>query len=112
MGSHVCKYCNPSDSKANRYPMTSSEDVTLMFSTGRSWQMPDTILHYVVDHGWQPPADFIDDVMSRQLLGGHRVQTRTLLIKIGYLSGEFTQGPVPSGFVKKLESLLRQVQPL
>jgi len=106
MGFHVCEYC-PSGGQG-RYSHLSSGDVTLIFDSGRAWEMPDMILHYVADHNWQPPADFVDDVMNHQLVGGQHPQTKSLAIptKIAYLSGSFTEGPVPKGFIEKLESLM------
>ena len=70
--------------------------------------MPDMILHYIADHGWQPPAEFIDDVMNHQFVDGQRLQTKSVVrpVKIAYLSGPFKRGPVPDGFVEKLESLM------
>lgn len=68
--------------------------------------MPDMILHYVADHGFQPPRDFIYDVMNSEVVAGHRVQTRSMPQRIGYLSGSFPQGAVPEGFLRKLEVLM------
>lgn len=106
MGFHTCPYgpCT------KRYSNLSSGDVTIKFDSGRTWEMPDMILHYVADHKWLPPADFIDDVMNRQFAGGERLQTKsaTTPTKVGYLSGPFETGEVPENFVEKLESLMRQ----
>lgn len=108
MGFHVCEYCKPG--ARNRYPNTSSGDVTLVFESGRIWEMPDMILHYVADHGWLPPAEFVDDVLRGQVVSGNRLQTKSVVAptRIGYLSGQYRQGAVPRGFVEKLESLMLQ----
>lgn len=107
MGFHVCEYCKPESE--NRFSNMSSGDTTLTFSSGRTWMVPDMILHYVVDHGWLPPQEFIGDVMNSKLIGGHRDQTKSPDVQhIGYLSGNFEQGEVPEFFVEKLESLLNQ----
>jgi len=69
------------------------------------------ILHYVFDHGWQPPAGFIDDVMNHKLVEGRRLQTKSPMLaptRIGYLTGSFEQGSVPDGFIEKLEAFLEQ----
>lgn len=108
MGFHACEYC-PTGGQG-RYNHLSSGDVTLIFDSGCVWEMPDMILHYIADHGWQPPAEFVDDVMNCKLIGGERLQTKSPVTptKIAYLNGPFTQGPVPNGFVEKLESLMHQ----
>jgi|SRR3989304_3216429 len=109
MGFYMCAYCIPG--AETRFHNVSSGDVTLVFDSGRSWEMPDMILHYIVDHEWLPPYAFYDDVMSRKCVGGQRIQTRSIIkpTRIGYLSGPYTKGIVTKGFVEKLESLMKQV---
>jgi hypothetical protein len=75
--------------------------------------MPDMILHYVADHVWQPPMEFIHDVMASELAWGERDQTKGVILgtiykgtRVGYLEGEIKQGPVPDGFVERLEELM------
>lgn len=101
MGFHVCEYCRQA---------TSSGDVTMSFSTGRTWVMPDMILHYVRDHGYLPPAEFIEDVMWSDYTGGDRAQTRGASAPqmVGYLSGEYESGAVPEGFVEELGALMQR----
>lgn len=74
------------------------------------------IIHYVADHGWLPPVEFVEDVMTGTLAiqGGARAQTRSVSIgaiyagtRIGYLDGPFETGPVPEDFVDRLEELMR-----
>jgi len=85
----------------------SSGDVTLHFDSGRSYVMPDMILHYIVDHGWVPPNEFIDDVMNREVAASGRRQMRGRgPMPIGYLKETFQAGSVPSGFADKLEILM------
>lgn len=111
MGFHVCEWCGFSPSTAPRFSHFSSGDSTLVFDSGRSWEVPDMILHYVFDHGWQPPEGFIDDVMTHKLVEGQRLQTKSPMsapTRIGYLTGSFVQGSVPDGFIEKLEALLKQ----
>jgi hypothetical protein len=104
MGFHQCEYCR-SESK-RRYRNTSSGDVIMRFSSGNTWEMPDMILHYIADHGFKPPIEFIEDVMSGTVIGSERLQTKGLPRKVGYLSGEYIEGEVPAGFVEKLEALM------
>lgn len=107
MGWHDCEY---SHHRSNRYPTTSSGDVTLTFDSGRSWEMPDMVLHYVADHNWLPPQPLVDDVMNHQLIAGDRRQTRSVSVPtpVGYLHGPFPTGTVPDGFIERLESLMDQ----
>jgi len=44
MGFYMCAYCIPG--AETRFHNVSSGDVTLVFDSGRSWEMPDMILHY------------------------------------------------------------------
>lgn len=108
MGFHVCDYC--AHGAQNRFSNMSSGDVTLIFDSGRAWQMPDMILHYVADHEWQSPTEFVDDVMNHRLTGGERLQTKGFVqpTRIAYLTGPYTKGPVPNGFVEKLQALVDQ----
>lgn len=80
MGFHVCEYCK-SD--------TSSGDVTIRMKSGKIWQVPDMILHYVADHNYRPPHEFVNDILDSEVVGGERIQTKGLEepVKIGYLSG-------------------------
>lgn len=120
MGFHVCEYCAQEDSGSfipqvnSQYPVTSSGDVTLHFDSDRVWRMPDMILHYIADHHWLPPEGFVEDVMHFQIIGGERVQSKTIVfaapqpVSIGYLHGPFQTGEVPDGFIEKLEKLMKQ----
>ncbi len=108
MGFHVCEFCHPV--VTNRFHNTSSGDVTLVFNNGHSWEMPDMILHYIADHQWLPPAQFVDDVMNHQMAAGSRAQTKSIAVRIGYLSATFDTGSVPDGFVEKLEQLMHQAE--
>ena len=82
--------------------------------------MPDMICHYMADHKWLPPQDFIDDVLTSKLCIKHqgssgyqtvaqsirRVTTIMTGTKIGYLTGDFTTGTVPPGFLARLKILM------
>lgn len=105
MGFHTCEFCK--DGEKGKYPNTSSGDVTLNFSSGNSYVMPDMILHYVFDHGWVPPKRFIDDVVNGKVLSSDRTQMRGGgPVAIGYLKEPFGAGNVPEGFIEKLEVLM------
>ena len=107
MGSHWCELCDGSyNNSGNLFPKTSSGDVNLTFKNGHKWVMPDMILHYVADHKWQPPQEFVEDVMNGELLRCDRTQTRDMGFEVGYLSGEIIPGVVPEKFIENLESLM------
>ena len=111
MGFHICEFCQKGTK--TRFSPTSSGDVNLTFTNGHRWVMPDMILHYVADHRWLPPQEFINDIMTMELLDSGRRQTRSISSddvmtaqQVGYLTGSFTKGEVPDGFVKLLEILM------
>ena len=114
MGFHICAFCD--NDSGNIFSRYSSGDTNLTFTNGHRWVMPDMILHYIADHYWQPLQEFIDDVMTGKLAVCERRQTRGMSVsaildatKVGYLANEeFTFGPVPNGFVEKLEALMKQ----
>ncbi|MDO8558003.1 MAG: hypothetical protein Q7S09_02300 [bacterium] len=115
MGFHVCEYCTAETQAKNRFQRNSSGDVNLTFANGHRWVMPDMILHYVADHGWKAPAEFVDDVMNGEFTKSGHVQTRSMSLsdiltgtRVGYLTGPFEIGSVPDGFTEKLEKLMQQ----
>lgn len=110
MGFHTCQFCQCKSDKSRRFPCTSSGDVTLSFKSGREWIMPDMILHYVFDHQWQPPSEFVEDVMHSQLQDSYRRQTRGSPMQVGYLNEIFVPGTVPDGFVDQLERLMNEAE--
>ena len=115
MGTHACEYCH-GVSKGNQFSHLSSEDVILYFENGNSWMMPAMILHYIADHQWKPPQEFVDDVMNSKLTDTARRWTLDISEtsepqKVGYLSGPFEEGSVPDGFVGKLQALMQQAGP-
>lgn len=102
MGFHVCEYCQ-GDQKE-----TSSGDVILKFANGNTYMVPDMILHYVADHKFTPPEQFINDVLHCAFTGGERWQTKGMPVKVGYISGDFPQGQTPSGFFERLWSVMNR----
>ena len=100
MGFHVCEYC---------HDKTSSGDVTLRFVNGNQYKTPDMITHYVQDHDYSPPEQFVDDVLNTEFSGGSRTQTRSIATpkRIGYLSGDFPKGDVPKQFLEKLQRVIK-----
>lgn len=115
MGFHICEYCT-ADTSANVHSHLSSGDVTLVFASGHAWVMPDMILHYIEDHNWVPPQEFIQDVLNETLVAGQRLQTKSPVSPqmVGYLSGKVEFGgqmPLEFGFASfaaKLQSLMQR----
>lgn len=109
LGFHECEFCTDDSAGTNRFPNKSSGDVHLTFANDHEWAMPDMILHYVADHGWGPPQDFVNDVMNVELATSARLLTMGVspgLTPVGYLAGSFEQGTVPDGFIEKLKQLM------
>lgn len=109
MGFHMCHMCRgQAGSLANKFPCTSSGDVTLRFRNGHVWQMPDMILHYVVDHGWKPPIEFQTDLLVQDVMSGERLQTRAIKAReeptrVGYLTEPIEREYVSTRVIFMLE---------
>lgn len=106
MGIHVCEFCQAK--QEGWFDPTSSGDTILSFDSGRTWQMPDMILHYLADHEFQPPAEFVDDVMGMKCAGVRRIQTKSVVqpTPVGYLRGSFPVGEINWELVGKLAALI------
>jgi hypothetical protein len=119
MGFHACEYLSYDDAQQRGIKhidcFLSSGDVTLNFSSGNSWEMPDMAPLYV-ELGWVPPQAFINDVMNNKLTAGERLQTRGMSVKekIGYLSPSTHPLPlvrntsISEDFSNKLAQLMRE----
>lgn len=120
MGMHLCKYCYVDNENGweyvggnNVFTESGTGDVILFDSEKNvEYTLPDMALHYVGDHKWLPPQEFIDAVMEGRLLPVERLQTKGVSlapkperVDLGYLEGDFLTGEVPDGFVEKLEEL-------
>ena len=110
MGFHVCHLCGSMTQQlGHRFPPTSSGDVTLVFENGHAYVMPDMIKHYIADHGWAPPEEFVNDVMHNNLftLPLRSCRVRIEPVQVGYLRGEIKTGQVPAGFIERLEAYMQ-----
>lgn len=120
MGMHPCKYCYTEqgyiDNPDRVYDPSSTGDITLVFPNGDTFEMPDMILHYVFDHQWLPPREFIADVMAYEAseVETERLQTKGLMMiepvymKIAYLEGDYPTGPVSDEFKARLVALIEK----
>jgi len=67
MALYICPKCLWKE-KDHKYPRAMAGVITLRFKNGHVWTFPRLILHYIHDHNWLPPKDFVDDVMHGELL--------------------------------------------
>ncbi|KKU33379.1 MAG: hypothetical protein UX47_C0004G0024 [Candidatus Collierbacteria bacterium GW2011_GWA2_46_26] len=114
---HMCVYCLEdhgfTEHLEHIYDPSSTGDIILVFPNGDRFEMPDMVLHYVFDHQWLPPQEFIVDVLSfdAESVKTERFQTKGLMdpkpidMKIGYLQGDFSIGEVTAEFKEKLVRL-------
>ena len=128
MGSYTCEYTDMETaiSPGKKVGMTEAEvrrayyscgDVRLISGCGKSWKMPDMAPLYVA-LGWEPPKEFVDDIMLGKITGGGRVETRDLARpeRIGYLNPRDNLLPlepspnVPAGFARKRLDVMRQAE--
>lgn len=114
MGFHICEWCQKNGwvntGVLHEFRPTSSQDVTLEFGSGRTWEFPHPgLLHYVTSHGYRPPDEFIADVMTSEVVSHRLRQTKgvRLPVKVGYLEyPDMPKGQVPQGFVERLKLLV------
>lgn len=74
-GWHYCNLCHRPSQSEFPQPVTvhSSEgdfqvghgEIRVNGKNGIRYAAPDMIIHYVLDHGYRPPAEFIDAVLSQ-----------------------------------------------
>lgn len=103
MGFHTCQFCQATGEK---HPATSSGDVTLTFTNGYSYIMPDMIAHYIEDHMYAPPENFVDNVTEGTLAEG---RTKASPERVGYLdSPYFTRGQTTTLFQLRLRQLIEK----
>lgn len=109
MGFHICEYCQAKGN--NMFPGTSSGDNKIETEDVIIW-FPDMVLHYITDHNWLPPHNFIEIIMNYlpEVIACKRVQyqgtSEKKVERIGYLSGSFPRGSVPSGFIQRLQTVM------
>jgi hypothetical protein len=66
-GFHVCSFCPP---QAKRQPYSRNEKNAWLGSAqfrirgrGKTYEAPNLIYHYVADHNYRPPEEFIEAIM-------------------------------------------------
>jgi hypothetical protein len=94
MGFHTCEYCAQ---KGNIRPATSSGDVTLKFRSNlaqTAFVMPDMIVHYVLEHDYLPPENFVNSVLLFELSDEEPTGN---IDRVGYLTGNFQKNDESAG---------------
>lgn len=124
MGFHECEYITKEQAAKmklrNQDVIRSFGDVEVTFTSGNSWAMPDMARLYV-ELGWVPPKEFINDVMTSEILNSNHILTFAIpkpATPIGYLNPKDNPLPLkmsdklPTGFLDKLESLMHKISDL
>lgn len=109
MGNHLCEWCQRTDivRQGLLFGQASSQVVTLTFQNGHIWQFPHVgLLHYVTAHQYQPPPEFVHDVLHEEVLHSENVYhkgTPPAATEVGFLRyPDLPTGPVPADFVNTL----------
>ncbi|MEV0192247.1 hypothetical protein AB0I39_27410 [Kitasatospora purpeofusca] len=70
MGLHECEFCPPLDMSSyeplpgHQRSSVGTGEIRIPFKPGSAFAAPTLIGHYVIDHGYRPPAPFIDAVLA------------------------------------------------
>jgi hypothetical protein len=68
-GLHTCEFCPPGDSQPavrwrSQAMCLGSAEVHVPASDGTVYKAPDLVYHYVAEHGYLPPEEFVRAVMG------------------------------------------------
>ncbi len=67
-GGHPCPFCNnPAGIRAHRNGeslLLGTSEIRVFFSDGRVYAAPTLVYHYVVDHHYRPPAEFVTALLD------------------------------------------------
>ena len=117
MGLHICEWCKEEhrlgQAEQMEYGPSSSADVALICTiSGTEWVFPWIGLpHYVKEHGYQPPLEFITAVMNGTLKEGDYYQTKGIKMQIGSLKHpDIQRGAVPKDFLARLHAIVEEVK--
>jgi hypothetical protein len=106
MGTHICEFCK-GRTESNICSNTGSGNNKIETKDMRIF-FPDLVLHYVVDHQWQPPDFFIDTIMGND---PHELAKKELygftknekgIERVGFLTSSIPAGKVPPKFKERL----------
>lgn len=84
----------------------SEDSVVLAFDSGRSWLVAERVLHYYACHNWSPPADLLEDVMTRRLVRLNP-QIHSYPVCVGFITEgqSYFLAPPVDGFFTRLWGL-------
>ncbi|QQG47872.1 MAG: hypothetical protein HY044_02180 [Candidatus Woesebacteria bacterium] len=109
MSLFVCPVC-PWRGRDHKYRHAKAGETTIRFDDGHIWTFPNLILHYIHDHKWLPPENFVKDVMEGHLSFSPFGNQEVVPQRVGYLAeSDFVQGEIPKGLVDRLQNLIEQV---
>ncbi|MGW2421916.1 DUF7919 family protein [Streptomyces sp. NPDC001709] len=69
-GVHHCEFCNRksplqvTNPTSGRTARLGNGEIIVEAATGETYMAPTLIIHYVIDHGYLPPIEFIEAVMN------------------------------------------------
>jgi hypothetical protein len=79
-GFHRCEFCTRQDGLSRTPPVSARDDggeftvggaeIRVAGPAGVTFAAPDMITHYVTDHGYRPPDEFLDALRRNQALPG------------------------------------------
>lgn len=108
MSVQICEYCEGSEK--TQFPKAATGDIRIDFDSGNSYEMPLLILHYIADHNYQPPTNFIGDVMnSRPVSPEAQAHTVGRISKIGFLTVHYPMGSTPPSFLSRLSTIIKKI---
>jgi len=79
-GFHVCEFCTPSPpflvyaQRGDKEVWLGSAEIRVVYQ-GNIYAAPDLIYHYVIEHQYRPPDEFIEAVLEGPLPGSPKYET-------------------------------------
>jgi len=96
--------CSLSDGCKKDVP---SGHVIISFADEQRWVVPAGIVHLLEYHSWQPPDDFIHDVMHRGYVGSEHVACVPNSLRAKKTGHESSDSPqIPTSFKEKLIAMI------
>ena len=85
-GFHECELCaeqNPQASYDSHNPRLSSAEIRAVGSDGVRYAAPTLIVHYITEHGYAPPASFIEAVLRCRHIAWQNAEANQLCMSCG-----------------------------
>lgn len=107
VGFHTCQLC-PKGGPGAALPETSSGEYTITFASGRTYHFPDMLFHYILEHNYHPPMEFVEDVMNGKPTSVSADHSRkTGVVQVGWLTEDFPKLTPSLPFLVALAQLMR-----